>query len=373
MQRAPRRATTTSRGPAVFAIALASFAGVTCAPPPELDLPPALPGAPPMPGPAPRERSFHAVDVNTRCEHCHTEIAAEWRASFHRMAHSDPTYLAQFEKEPLAFCTGCHAPEADPATAAPPDAADMGVGCVTCHIVGDQILAAPASNETTPPHPLTRTNAFASPAACAGCHEFSFPASVHDKTPLLMQSTMSEHTSSAHAEASCASCHMPVVTGRDGRAHKSHGFASSRDPAGLREAVVVERHIADDGALEITLRPGRVGHAFPTGDLLRRLRLSFEVRDAQKTIVERRERIFQRRFGFTNKPFKPPRRILAGDDRVGLGGASVEARFLPRVRPAGGAIHYTLHYDRVADPTGGEDGQPLVEGSVLLAEGEVEL
>ncbi len=89
---------------------------------------------------------FDPVAMNQRCESCHETIASEWRGSLHQRAHVDLSYQLQFAMEPFPFCTGCHAPEANPTKAVPPELSALGVGCVTCHVVGDQILAGASPN-----------------------------------------------------------------------------------------------------------------------------------------------------------------------------------------------------------------------------------
>jgi hypothetical protein len=51
------------------------------------------------------------------CAQCHQDIAAQWYASIHRQAASDPTYVHNIElpstKKEIAatrHCEGCHAP-----------------------------------------------------------------------------------------------------------------------------------------------------------------------------------------------------------------------------------------------------------------------
>ncbi len=374
---------------------------------PDLVLPPSVPGAPTAPGPFPRLRSFDPVSVNARCEGCHAEIAVEWRASFHRAAYSDPMVQSQLLKEPFAFCRGCHAPEADPAGGDPVERHEMGVGCVTCHVVGDEILAvskptdAGREDQRRPPgdrrgdapnapnapnaensaaldddkgaphdgehHPITRSLAFGGQAACAGCHEFPFPEERQRRDPLLMQTTMTEHARSAMADRSCASCHMPLVQGPTG-AHRDHRFAASRDEALVRSAIVVEERPFEGDTLVLRLRPGAAGHAFPTGDMLRRLALIVDVTDAAGKVVAHDERFFARHFEMLQVPNKPPRKVLSKDDRVGAGPGDIDYRYVVRKAPEGGHLRYVLRYERVSDPNGGEDGRALVEGSIVLAD-----
>src|SRR5262245_41554016 len=77
-----------------------------------------------MPGPSP-SRPRALTSENARCEGCHADIAAEWRSSLHRRSHSDPAYQRALEREPLAFCENCHAPEAS---------REIGISCISCHV-----------------------------------------------------------------------------------------------------------------------------------------------------------------------------------------------------------------------------------------------
>ncbi len=330
-------------------------------------LPPAAHDAPSLPGPAPRRRTFDAAKVNAACEGCHVDIAAEWAESLHHHAHTDPTYRLQFEKEPLAFCTGCHAPET-PSPEVPAALSELGVGCVTCHVVGDTVLASPegASAADGTHHALTRSPDFASPAACAACHEFAFPGA-RGLAPLLMQATITEHALSRHANESCASCHMPLVPGPNEGPHRSHRFAASRDAERLRAAVDVAVSL-HAGSLTLRMTPKAVGHAFPTGDMLRRLTFVVEVRDVEQQLVAVHTRQFARHFGFARAPHKPPRRVLLHDDRLSAAGHVTEHRYAVPDGAAGGRLSFSLRYERVSDPTTG-----AVEGFVVLAAGELTL
>ena len=283
----------------------------------------------------------------------------------------------QFEKEPFPFCTGCHAPESDAIAPVPAALSHLGIGCVTCHVVGDQLLAAAVPRASTArassPHAVTRTVGFDGSVGCGACHEFAFPEAARDAHPLMMQATMNEHARSKYADRSCASCHMPVVAGRNGGEHKSHQFAASRDEAVVRSAIRIEEGQFVDDTLVLTLHAGEVGHAFPTGDMLRRLTLAIDVVDATGKSIEHAEHHFQRHFGFVREPFKAPRKVLAKDDRVGAHDSPVVFRYAARARPVGGLLRYTLRYERVSDPSGGPRGEAIVEGAILLGEGTIPL
>lgn len=321
-------------------------------------LPPAPRGGPTAPGPAPRMRTFDAARVNAACETCHVDIAAEWQSSLHRRAHTDAAYQTQFAVEPLPFCTGCHAPEADPEAPVPEALSEIGVGCVTCHVVGSDVLAAPADAPgPSRHHAVRRQPAFATAAACAGCHEFGFP-SAQDRA-LKMQATVSEHAASAFADRSCATCHMPLTEGPHDGAHRSHAFAASRDAATLRSAVDVYVSLHDD-TVRFELKPVGVGHALPTGDMLRRIALRLAVHDAAGNLVEEHEHHLTRHFGFVRSAHKPLTRVVLDDDRPGASAHGGKHVHRLRESPPGGSVHYRVRYERVHDPR-----EPVTEGTVL--------
>src|SRR5437867_1735558 len=90
----------------------------------------------PLPGPARSEaaRSNDPEADNKACEHCHADIAREWRGSLHAGAWTDSVFQQAYAIEPVAFCRGCHAPEADPSAEPPRGAQHVGIGCTTCHV-----------------------------------------------------------------------------------------------------------------------------------------------------------------------------------------------------------------------------------------------
>ncbi len=235
-----------------------------------LAVPPA--SAAPMPGPAPPPRTGDRVAAQAGCVACHPDVAREWAASLHRMSASDEPYRAAFAREPLPFCRKCHVPEAMPQEPASKWAAEVGVGCVTCHVTGRGGVLSTHGDKASP-HPLRVAPEFAGPAACAGCHEFGFPGARVLPRPDDMQETVREHAASWARDYACADCHMPWVDDGAGRGHRSHQFVASRDPEMLARAVGVAARRIGPTEVELTLTPGAAGHAFPTGDLFRRLEL----------------------------------------------------------------------------------------------------
>lgn len=306
-------------------------------------------------------------EVNARCEACHPTHAQEWRGSLHRVAFTDAAFQSSLAREPLPFCRGCHAPEADASAPPPAWAAAMGIGCVTCHLRGDDVLAAPRrdADDDAIPHAVVRSSELADERACAGCHEFEFPPSPFRPEGTLMQSTVREHAASAHAEASCADCHMPTA----GDGHLDHGFATTRSPERLRAALRTEAERTAATTLQLRLEPVDVGHAFPTGDLNRRLVLEATAIDARGHATAHARRELARHFpapviGASHLvPPQPP----TIDDRL-VGPTTIELS-LPGAR-ASDRVQWRVVYERVDHRDPYEPAASTLFDAVEIAAGE---
>lgn len=310
--------------------------------------------------------------LDAGCPSCHATQAEHWQGSQHASAWSDAAFQAAFALEPLPFCQGCHAPEAasDTALADADDrnsrwAAGTGIGCVTCHVepgedriwtAGDRLEH---EREIGCALPISRSPAFAGPQVCAGCHEFEFPEHHQVGRAPLMQSTVAEHAASAMATRACSSCHMP--------SERSHSFPGAYDRELLRRALEIDVRREVD-ALVLTLRPGAVGHAVPTGDLFRRLEITVFVVDD-----DGRERVLDRRW--LGRRFGPRVRgdgvVMTDelvDDRVGVGGRVIrfELGAVERER----TLRWRIAHQRVAHPQGDGEGA-VVEGELEVAGGVV--
>ena len=293
---------------------------------------------------------------NADCVRCHETQANEWEASQHRTAFTDETFQTAHTLEPQAFCRACHAPEADEMHVEA-DAAALGVACVTCHVRDDVVIAAPGEGEPAP-HAIERDPAFAATAACASCHEFAFPDADLRDTKKLMQSTVQEHATSRFAERSCSDCHMP----RNADGQVSHVFAASRDPEMLRSAVEVSAVRVDADTIEIGLATTRVGHAFPTGDLLRRIEVRAEA-DGKTA-----RRYLARHFGRQRQRSGIVLRGEMLDDRVRADGTPRRVRLrLPESRTAD--VRWWVTYQRVAHQRSFDERDAAIDGEVELAAG----
>jgi hypothetical protein len=331
-----------------------------------------------LPGPARRSEPARApsarLALDEGCRRCHTRAAHEHLGSQHAGAWSSDAFQHAFRREPRAFCQRCHAPEEDAAAKVhevSPAAASLGVGCVTCHVQPgtDVVWAAPAEAGPVPapaarsPHPIARSALFAGPQACAGCHEFPFPDEALREHPLAMQSTITEHARSAAADRSCADCHMP----RDADGDRSHAFPGAYDRAMLAQALEIEATRPTPTTVRILLRPGEVGHAVPTGDLLRRILLEVRV-DGPTPDAPRfsARRFLGRRYGPLHQPSGITVRGELGDERVGPAGHA--ASFVLPEAHAAAPVRWRLVHQRVAQHRGDPRRAPI-DGEIEFASG----
>jgi Cytochrome c554 and c-prime len=306
--------------------------------------------------------------LNATCTACHREIAAEWRASFHARADRDEAYQRAFALEPLPFCQGCHAPEADPFRPVPEAAADLGVGCVTCHVAGEHVLAAlntNATNDAALPHALTRTPEFAGVGACATCHEFAFPDLVLRGQPELMQATVREHEQSNARGTACVSCHMKSV-GEGPARHRSHAFPGGHDADFVKGALSVHAERCSDDRVCLVLATEGVGHAFPTGDLFRRLEVSAEAIGSDQQVVASARRYLSRHWSDERKLFTVVRRVTR-DDRAA--GAPLQIELELRGPVTALPVAWRVAYQRVEHPRSESEQDSIVNGEIELASG----
>lgn len=255
----------------------------------------------PLPGPAPRSALRPLVGIglptDERCGDCHAEIAKEWQRSLHRAAWENDYFQHAYAVEPLAFCRGCHAPLADPSTEPGAEARHAGVGCTTCHVVPGGVVGARVIAAQKDGHDVIGDARMSTPAACGRCHDFAFPGS---RRPDIdrMQKTIHEHAQSAHAAKPCQDCHMPLVPSRQGPPHRQHDFRVMGNREFLARAIVVQESKIENGALHLDLTLGTIGHAFPTGDLYRRVEVRVMAVDKQgKPFGQPSTHTLQRVFG----------------------------------------------------------------------------
>jgi nitrate/TMAO reductase-like tetraheme cytochrome c subunit len=294
----------------------------------------------------------------SECRECHAAVAEQWARSRHHLSFRNADFQRSYARETTDFCRNCHAPALvrnDPLPTAEAEA--LGVGCLDCHLGEGTVLAGPNAELAAAPHPLAAVQDFAT-QSCARCHEFDFPASSRRPPGTMMQLTMREHRASVHADRSCADCHLPAG---------DHSLASTRDPEAMRRALaVVARRDGDDLILE--LEPRGVGHAFPTGDLYRRLELHAERRIGDRAIATATRYLDRElspwRFpdGRLNPTFHEP--II--DDRLR---ETTQIRLELGAEPSGGELLWWVDYERVDARDDFAPQQSTIASEVRLAEG----
>jgi len=259
----------------------------------------------------------------------------------------------------MAFCRGCHAPAADPSRPTPDAAREAGIRCIDCH-AGMPVTHGSVGTASGPAGHVAHAPAA---RACATCHEFRFPDG-----PTLMQKTATEHAKSAHARKACGDCHMRPVPGPGGKPHRDHRFDVDAMVPG---ALVADVARASETRVAFRLSAGEIGHAFPTGDLFRRVSVrAEEVREGQPRDPppgpgqprDRRPalavRHLQRHFRSVTLPGGVPSKVEERDDRVGAGLAPCfELEVGERAR--GAALRVEIALERVEQPrpTRGSDAE----------------
>lgn len=158
---------------------------------------------------------------------------------------------------------------------------------------------------------------------------------------------------------------MPA--GGDGlRRRRSHAFPGSRDEALVRSAVAVEARRVSATRIAVTLSPANAGHAFPTGDLFRRLSISAEALGADEMVLGQEERFLTRHWVL--RPGQVGRRLLS-DDRVHAAPVTVELEV--GAAGEGRAIAWQVTYQRVAHPNGIDMSAVELEGEIRVASGKL--
>lgn len=323
-----------------------------------------------MPGPVTRGASPDSaarLAANDECVRCHAVEADDWARSLHRHSFDNPVFSRAFDRGRPAFCQSCHAPESDPGAPVSAAGAALGVGCVTCHGTGDDVLAAPhrgARSDAPAPHGIVRSEAFGGTAACAACHEFEFPDRAARAWPAFMQRTLQEHRESAFSDRTCADCHMRHVQGPTGRT-RSHDFSVVGDAELLRSAVEVSARRPSPGRVEVEVAAAAVGHAVPTGDLFRRLVVRVGVDgDAPQWLATR---YLGRAFG-SARPRGVPVVVERRDDRVSPARPSVVGVDVPAGAEVE-ALRWQVVYQRIVHTPAGSPARADVFSETVLASG----
>ncbi len=275
------------------------------------------------------------------CGSCHPNHFAEWEASMHAYAGSDPVLFALIEiaaaEGGASDCEKCHAPAqrrmsrlsgTSPGRAT--DMSDEGISCDVCHSIAETPPLASieflddvdpfgpkygslTNPVDTPAHSSEKRSSFSSSVFCAPCHQVNLP----DGTGLENTFKEWEESNLAGMGIECQSCHMPRYTGRaatDGPVRDDvhrHDFVGPDyayeefrgiDLAAQKEAIRsllsasvtvtadVPSSVAlgDDLAIGVTVFNDRTGHSIPSGvSFSREMWVEVTVRDVGDALVYR--------------------------------------------------------------------------------------
>jgi hypothetical protein len=128
----------------------------------------------------------------------------------------------------------------------------------------------------------------------------------------------------------------------------------------------------DAQRIKIELAPRYLGHAFPTGDLFRRLVVEIEAVGPDFRVLSSRHRFLTRHF--VRKRVAPSLELLElrRDDRVGLAStAASEVELALGPEAVAAPIAWRVLYQRVAEPRGVDEADAVVEAETELASGSL--
>ncbi len=149
--------------------------------------------------------------LNDDCKKCHADVYAEWTVTQHAKSWTDPVFQAEISKldDKGASCARCHAPRAlwhmemGEIPAARDKDRDLGVNCVTCHMLGN-VYFGPFHSQG---HGGVEGEAvYRSSTMCFSCHGQPEARKEHDQ----MTSYLDGKAWSKDGKT-CQSCHMPMV------------------------------------------------------------------------------------------------------------------------------------------------------------------
>ena len=214
---------------------------------------------------------------SAQCETCHPEVYAEWKASWHAKAWTDPFVRAKDQSDNFKKkdCIPCHAPRPvfergiRPGERVVERASNRedGVDCFSCHKLPRSGFAATRKVEG-PCGPVYHPD-LETVAVCAPCHN--------------QHNTVDEWVASPERlkKSGCNDCHMPEKErpGRDGGSPKSgrdHTFPGGHDPEYLKTAFTLVHSLSSETGsprLIVRLQNDACAHNLPADSRHRALDL----------------------------------------------------------------------------------------------------
>jgi hypothetical protein len=231
------------------------------------------------------DKGLHPIPVNFSknlssldCKECHEEIYEEWKTSRHRDAYTNRLYQESYAREPLTWCTNCHAPFLEAGLDAnQPELRfrkEEGVSCLVCHVREDKILVSSIPKKPKE-HRYIESPYMKESEFCGSCHQFNFPVGTGKEkdfqfSHLPMQNTFQEWQNSFYYQKeTCQDCHQEYSVGKN--RYRTHYFPGGHSIGFLNKTFQLNFYQVSNHELELELVAKNLGHAFPTGDLFRKL------------------------------------------------------------------------------------------------------
>ena len=225
-------------------------------PPAKPPTPSPLPAATPVPAPggaATAPGMPAAAPVSTRpmfesaaqCGECHKAIWAEWKASFHGQAMTDPHFLKLSDGLKQEECIRCHAPvplrEMDnwETPIARADRREDAVSCLSCHQSGGNVAG--TRGLPGPCRPVKDPDQSDPTKVCFTCHNQHKTGEEWLAGPYAPDAPEPRQVE----RKTCLDCHMPyverpLVEGGVPRRSRRHTWPGGHDMAQLRRAAKLE-------------------------------------------------------------------------------------------------------------------------------------
>jgi len=186
------------------------------------------------PEPAPE-----AIEIasSRQCLECHPGVAAEWQASHHAIAYTNPEVVKLSQDFRNEECLACHAPrpvlQFEPGQRVLARASEraLGVDCLACHAHPDGGVATgnpqPSAKAPCRPRTVERIQAV---DHCGSCHN-------QHGTVEQWKASPAEIEGQPIRGENCLHCHMPVAWRQGGRQGFDHSFKAAHDLESLQKAV----------------------------------------------------------------------------------------------------------------------------------------
>jgi hypothetical protein len=160
-----------------------------------------------------------------------------------------------------------------------------------------------------------------------------------------------------------------LPTRSDAAVHHDHGFAVVGQPQMLRAAVTIAATRPEPGRVVIELSPRLVGHAFPTGDLFRRVVIELHADDDGQAWST--QRVLEREFVGQRVGDGQIIKVEREDSRVGIGrGPRIVELELP-AELHGRPLRWVLVYERALEAASGSQRHADIWDRTAFAEGRL--